>query len=102
MTSNGRSYFVDHNSRTTTWVDPRSLVNLNVGYLFIHWIYFSGALSSIAQGDPHSEVRVAISQLGQLPLNWEMRVDDHGRSYFINHQTKTTTWDDPRLSPLNE
>lgn len=64
--------------------------------------FYRGALASIAQHDPYSEVRVAISQLGQLPANWEMRVDEHGRSYFIDHSTKTTSWNDPRLSPLNE
>jgi hypothetical protein len=30
---------------------------------------------------------------------WEMRVDDKGRIYYIDHNTETTTWTDPRLFP---
>lgn len=26
----------------------------------------------------------------------ERRVDPHGRVYFVDHNTKTTQWDDPR------
>eukprot|EP00112_Aurelia_sp_Birch-Aquarium-sp1_P013783 Seg2942.2 transcript_id=Seg2942.2/GoldUCD/mRNA.D3Y31 product="E3 ubiquitin-protein ligase pub1" protein_id=Seg2942.2/GoldUCD/D3Y31 len=35
----------------------------------------------------------------QLPPGWEARYDaNQRRYYFINHQTKVTTWTDPRLS----
>ncbi|XP_015590180.1 uncharacterized protein LOC107265324 isoform X3 [Cephus cinctus] len=34
----------------------------------------------------------------QLPPGWECRYDTRsGRPYFINHFTKTTTWEDPRV-----
>ncbi|XP_066456160.1 membrane-associated guanylate kinase, WW and PDZ domain-containing protein 3 isoform X3 [Eleutherodactylus coqui] len=32
-----------------------------------------------------------------LPKNWEMAYTDAGMIYFIDHNTKTTTWLDPRL-----
>mmetsp|Transcript_15456 Transcript_15456/g.39980 ORF Transcript_15456/g.39980 Transcript_15456/m.39980 type:complete len:167 (+) Transcript_15456:50-550(+) len=36
---------------------------------------------------------------GPLPPGWEGRLDKtSGRVYFLNHNTKTTTWDDPRLT----
>jgi E3 ubiquitin-protein ligase NEDD4 len=38
-----------------------------------------------------------ISQLGPLPSGWEMRLTNTARVYFVDHNTKTTTWDDPRL-----
>lgn len=31
-----------------------------------------------------------------LPLGWEEARDLDGRSYYIDHSTKTTTWIDPR------
>ncbi|KAF8173803.1 hypothetical protein K438DRAFT_1850051 [Mycena galopus ATCC 62051] len=31
-----------------------------------------------------------------LPPRWEERRSPEGRLYFVNHETKTTTWDDPR------
>ncbi|XP_059806311.1 membrane-associated guanylate kinase, WW and PDZ domain-containing protein 3a isoform X3 [Hypanus sabinus] len=33
-----------------------------------------------------------------LPSNWEMAYTDSGMIYFIDHNTKTTTWLDPRLA----
>ncbi|KAG8845257.1 hypothetical protein FRB91_001930 [Serendipita sp. 411] len=38
-----------------------------------------------------------VSQLGPLPSGWEMRLTSTARVYFVDHNTKTTTWDDPRL-----
>uniref|UniRef100_H2PZP4 Membrane-associated guanylate kinase, WW and PDZ domain-containing protein 3 n=1 Tax=Pan troglodytes TaxID=9598 RepID=H2PZP4_PANTR len=35
--------------------------------------------------------------LEPLPKNWEMAYTDTGMIYFIDHNTKTTTWLDPRL-----
>lgn len=31
-----------------------------------------------------------------LPPGWEMSIDSQGRTFFIDHNTKTTTWTDPR------
>ncbi|XP_061535007.1 membrane-associated guanylate kinase, WW and PDZ domain-containing protein 1-like isoform X10 [Phycodurus eques] len=34
--------------------------------------------------------------LGPLPDNWEMAYTENGELYFIDHNTKTTSWLDPR------
>ncbi|XP_016891393.1 membrane-associated guanylate kinase, WW and PDZ domain-containing protein 1-like isoform X2 [Cynoglossus semilaevis] len=34
--------------------------------------------------------------LGELPENWEMAYTENGELYFIDHNTKTTSWLDPR------
>jgi len=34
-----------------------------------------------------------------LPPGWEVRIDVQGRPYFVDHNTKITTYDDPRLVP---
>ena len=35
---------------------------------------------------------------GPLPPGWERRVDHLGRTYYIDHNTRTTTWHRPRFS----
>ncbi|EME44674.1 hypothetical protein DOTSEDRAFT_72208 [Dothistroma septosporum NZE10] len=82
-TPEGRAYFVDHNTRTTTWVDPRR-------QQYIRMYGQSAAGNSTIQQQP-------VSQLGPLPSGWEMRLTNTARVYFVDHNTKTTTWDDPRL-----
>lgn len=79
FTNEGRPYFVDHNTRTTTWVDPRRQ----------QYIRTFGNNTTIQQQP--------VSQLGPLPSGWEMRLTNTARVYFVDHNTKTTTWDDPRL-----
>ncbi|KAM4615324.1 membrane-associated guanylate kinase, WW and PDZ domain-containing protein 2a [Polymixia lowei] len=37
-------------------------------------------------------------ELGPLPENWEMAYTEKGEVYFIDHNTKTTSWLDPRLA----
>ncbi|XP_064640128.1 E3 ubiquitin-protein ligase Su(dx)-like [Lineus longissimus] len=35
-----------------------------------------------------------------LPPGWEMRLDPHGRPYFVDHNTRTTTWERPQPLPV--
>ncbi|XP_060561739.1 NEDD4-like E3 ubiquitin-protein ligase WWP1 [Ruditapes philippinarum] len=34
-----------------------------------------------------------------LPAGWEMRTDPHGRAYYVDHNTRTTTWERPQPLP---
>lgn len=34
-------------------------------------------------------------QQGRLPPGWERRVDNLGRTYYVDHNTRTTTWNRP-------
>lgn len=36
-------------------------------------------------------------ELGPLPTNWEVAYTDAGEKYFIDHNTSTTHWNDPRV-----
>lgn len=82
---NGRVFFIDHNTRATTWVDPRT-----------------GRASPMPNQNqlPNNARRVGGSDddLGPLPEGWEERVHTDGRIFFIDHNTRTTQWEDPRLS----
>ncbi|XP_058851502.1 E3 ubiquitin-protein ligase NEDD4-like isoform X16 [Acipenser ruthenus] len=72
---NGKPFFIDHNTRATTWEDPR--------------LKYPVHLRSKASLDP--------SDLGPLPPGWEERVHADGRTFYIDHNTKITQWEDPRL-----
>ncbi|KAF9956337.1 hypothetical protein BGZ70_009946, partial [Mortierella alpina] len=84
LTPEGRPYYVDHNTRSTTWVDPRRQ----------QYVRVSDPRSSTSQVAVQQQ---PVSQLGALPSGWEMRLTSTARVYFVDHNTKTTTWDDPRL-----
>ncbi|KAJ2249108.1 hypothetical protein GGI13_004397, partial [Coemansia sp. RSA 455] len=83
FTAEGRPYFVNHIARTTTWDDPRMRSNQAPN------TNRAAAVAGIAGQ--------TASRLGPLPSGWEMRLTAQGRVYFVDHNTKTTTWDDPRL-----
>ncbi|XP_030330747.1 E3 ubiquitin-protein ligase NEDD4-like isoform X13 [Strigops habroptila] len=132
----GRTYYVNHNNRTTTWTRP-------IMQLAEDGMVGSGAnssnhlsepqirrprslssptvtLSAPLEGMKDSPVRRAVKdtlsnpqspqpspynspkpqhKVAQsfLPPGWEMRIAPNGRPFFIDHNTKTTTWEDPRL-----
>lgn len=64
-------FFVDHNTQTTSWVDPRDYLN-----------------------KPHT-FEDCVGE--ELPYGWEQSIDDEVGIYFINHNCWTTQLDDPRL-----
>ncbi|XP_006732092.1 E3 ubiquitin-protein ligase NEDD4 isoform X4 [Leptonychotes weddellii] len=93
----GRSYYVDHNSRTTTWTKPMVQATAETSQLR------SGQSSVCPQ--PHVPTSDSAQQVTQpseteqgfLPKGWEVRHAPNGRPFFVDHNTKTTTWEDPRL-----
>ncbi|KND02049.1 NEDD4 family E3 ubiquitin-protein ligase [Spizellomyces punctatus DAOM BR117] len=91
FTPEGRPYFVDHNTRTTTWLDPRRVQQQSRGSFG----------QQLTQGQAASQLAIAqqqsVAALGPLPSGWEMRMTNTGRTYFVDHNAKITTWDDPRL-----
>jgi len=78
-TSDGQ---VNDNTHSTTSVDPRLQTNIRV----------------TGPSDQGSLQPQTTSQLGPLPSGWEMQRTRTNRLYFIDKNTKRTTWDDPRLS----
>lgn len=91
-TPEGRPYFVDHHTRTTTWVDPRRNPQQNPQSA-------AAAAAAVTAAQQQNSVS-ANANLGALPSGWEMRLTSTGKVYFVDHNTRTTTWDDPRL-PTN-
>lgn len=83
MAPNGRVFFIDHTNKTTSWVDPRT-----------------GCASPMPNSQTRDPERTE-DELGPLPEGWEERVHSDGRIFFIDHNTRSTQWDDPRLSNPN-
>ncbi|XP_039635252.1 E3 ubiquitin-protein ligase NEDD4-like isoform X8 [Perca fluviatilis] len=77
---NGRPFFIDHNSRVTTWEDPR-----------LKYPVYMRNKNSMEPGE--------LGPLPNLPEEpgWEERIHSDGRTFYIDHNTKNTQWEDPRL-----
>ncbi len=132
----GRAYFVDHNSRATTWGDPRQqavgsahmdagsadataaaadTTDLPPGWEELHTpdgrVYFADhrthTSTSIdprlpSPSSPETTTASTAVGTGPLPAGWEIERGARGGVYFVDHNTKTTTWDDPRLNLSRE
>jgi len=72
----GKPYFIDHNNKKTTYDDPRKPLGQNIAYY------------------PPQQVISPVSK--PLPPGWEIRTDNYGRPYFVDHNTRSTTYNDPR------
>ncbi|KAM4829328.1 E3 ubiquitin-protein ligase NEDD4 isoform 3-T3 [Thomomys bottae] len=93
----GRSYYVDHNSRTTTWAKPTTQVTMETSQLPSSQSC-AGPQPLLPTSDPALQVtQPSEIEQGFLPKGWEVRHAPNGRPFFIDHNTKTTTWEDPRL-----
>uniref|UniRef100_A0A6Q2ZJF5 E3 ubiquitin-protein ligase n=1 Tax=Esox lucius TaxID=8010 RepID=A0A6Q2ZJF5_ESOLU len=98
----GRIYYVDHNTRTTTWQRPTMESVRNFEAWQSQRSQLQGAMQQFNQRYIYS-VSMMLAEndpLGPLPPGWERRVDSNDRVYFVNHNTKTTQWEDPRTQGL--
>ncbi|XP_078677677.1 E3 ubiquitin-protein ligase NEDD4-like isoform X1 [Branchiostoma floridae x Branchiostoma belcheri] len=103
-TEGGRPFYIDHNTRTTSWHDPRNAAAASP-QPHRSMMPRAATVTSPAAGTldtPQVRQRAGsnpdLSHLGPLPSGWEERVHTDGRTFFIDHNTKNTTWEDPRLS----
>lgn len=77
--------FSSHLTRTTTWEDPRKTAAA------------ANVAAVAAAVDNGKSSNAATNALGPLPDGWEQARTPEGEIYFINHQTRTTSWFDPRI-----
>ncbi|OWA51357.1 E3 ubiquitin-protein ligase Nedd-4 [Hypsibius exemplaris] len=93
VSSNGRMFFIDHNTRLTTWVDPRTSRPSPLPTAPV------AAVSHVVDsGAGKANRKNTVDILGPLPEGWEERVHTDGRTFYIDHAGKRTQWDDPRLN----
>ena len=116
---------MDHINKRTTWEDPRGkLVTSGTplrerastigtsrsgastpqgGSSISRAATASATTSSSSSSGPKvpTDLTVSDEALGPLPSGWEVRKTPGGKSYWVDHNTKTTTWDDPRIPTLD-
>ncbi|XP_030786961.1 E3 ubiquitin-protein ligase NEDD4 isoform X1 [Rhinopithecus roxellana] len=93
----GRSYYVDHNSRTTTWTKPTVQATVETSQLTSSQSSAGPQLQASTSDSSQQATQPSEIEQGFLPKGWEVRHAPNGRPFFIDHNTKTTTWEDPRL-----
>uniref|UniRef100_A0A3P8ZZ02 E3 ubiquitin-protein ligase n=1 Tax=Esox lucius TaxID=8010 RepID=A0A3P8ZZ02_ESOLU len=91
--SKGRPYYVNHISRTTSWTRPLIQITSEAAYSGPS-VYQPPMVSP--KGSPQHSPNPP-RECGFMPAGWEVRSAPNGRPFFIDHNTKTTSWEDPRL-----
>lgn len=117
----GRVYFVDHNTRVTTWRRPTADTQ-EVQHRFDNdndQNHLATAMAAMqarglqqdalqrretlaaapasAASTPATGTAPTDTNSLPLPAGYERRVNAEGRAYFVNHYTRSTQWEDPRV-----
>lgn len=97
-TPDGRAYFINHNMRITTWNDPRNSGGGGGGGDDSNYQKNKGGESEPVSSltDTTITTTTTTTTTSSLPTGWEDA--SHKTSayiYYINHITKTTTWENP-------
>lgn len=109
QTPTGQIYFMNHNNKTTQWEDPRKQLYANkIRALNTGTGSPRSAVSPVPQqppqppqtAQPHPMAAGGPQPQGPLPDGWEMKYTEAGEQYFIDHVTKKTQWQDPRINQL--
>ena len=61
-------------------------------YILHDYIMVSSPPESVVHGF------LILIQDSDLPEGWESRKAADGRTYYVDHNTRTTTWDHPRIT----
>nr|CAI5845449.1 unnamed protein product [Callosobruchus analis] len=88
-----------HTTRTTTWEDPRKSLAAQTAaqqHQSAEQLLTSHQLPHPQSPNPNTAKATDVD-LGPLPEGWEQAQTPEGEIYFINHQTRTTSWFDPRI-----
>ncbi|CAF0866510.1 unnamed protein product [Didymodactylos carnosus] len=103
-----RTYYVDHNTRSTTWFRPNRNPNVppvpqrpDIGFRRqIDDIDTNRANapqpSATPDASPMTTRGAAVDDLGPMPPGWQISKSGTDRVFFIDHINKCTTWIDPR------
>lgn len=109
----GRKYYIDHNTKTTTWSRPNHahMASLDVwnernqqSSLQAHNqrrnLYDYNSSSSNSRPQSPSISQNSSENIADLPPGWEKRYTPDKRVYYLDHINKRTTWDHPSIELL--
>lgn len=77
---NGQTYYYNQMTKQSSWEDPRKLYNL-----------------PMYQNEINYDLRAHIYKSIPLPNGWQEARTETGKVYYINHNTRMTHWEDPRI-----
>jgi len=107
QTPSGQIYFLNHNTRSTQWEDPRKQLyqnkmrQLNNGGTVSPRNTVSpvpGLQQPAPPQQPQPQHGSGHPPLGPLPEGWEVKYTEQGEQYFVDHVSKKTQWQDPRIT----
>ena len=119
VTKEGQVYFMNHETKTTTWEDPRKQTAATTAgqqqLMQLQQLQQQQQQNGAGLPNPSLSPQPAppagaiahqrsqsFDNVGALPQGWEQGVTPDGDIYFINHTTKKTTWFDPRIPIQNQ
>eukprot|EP00794_Sanderia_malayensis_P009788 gene9788-10787_t len=99
----GRTFYIDHNNRTTSWVRPRNASVANAAEAQASGSSDEEPPEDDEQPQPQINglrLHPDVPSVDEIPLmpGWAMQKAPNGRVFFIDHNTRTTTWVDPRIN----
>uniref|UniRef100_H2Z0P2 WW domain-containing protein n=1 Tax=Ciona savignyi TaxID=51511 RepID=H2Z0P2_CIOSA len=103
-TADGQQYYMNHNDRSTTWEDPRIPIIKQQRQSQVAVMQSQSVSGNLlpppAHSNPGHNIQTDHSHIS-LPPGWEQATTPQGEIYFIDHQTKTTSWVDPRFQGIS-
>uniref|UniRef100_A0A8C7LGM9 HECT-type E3 ubiquitin transferase n=1 Tax=Oncorhynchus kisutch TaxID=8019 RepID=A0A8C7LGM9_ONCKI len=98
----GRTYYVNHETRTTQWHRPiqRQNIHMEAQHAFTARRQISDQEDS---NDRHESPEVTFKSIellatsAGLPPGWEEKQDSKSRPYYVNHNSRITTWTRPLI-----
>jgi tetratricopeptide (TPR) repeat protein len=84
----GRTYYVNRNTGIPTYYDPRRHSR--------QFSFLERRIGEPVRSEEQDTGHEKIADVNKLPSGWEQRATRKGRQYFVDHNTRTTTWVDPR------
>mmetsp|Transcript_14812 Transcript_14812/g.45769 ORF Transcript_14812/g.45769 Transcript_14812/m.45769 type:complete len:473 (+) Transcript_14812:320-1738(+) len=113
LAPDGRVYYIDHNTKQTSWTRPAPLGPTAVPYAQPVAVQAPPPVAvqappPVAVVPPPVPIAVARPRpppppppsASGLPPHWERKTAPDGRTYYVDHRTKTTHWQLPTTAPV--
>ena len=104
----GRPYYVDHNTQRTAWEPPPGTTIAAPRAAATPAPIGAPAAATPATATPAPTTAVTVAAAAAvgagdaLPAGWEQRTDNRGRVYYVDHNTRTTSWARPTAAGMAE
>lgn len=95
----GRTFYIDHNTQTTTWIRPPTGISSSELQSRQSALVDQQRRAHEQRSLPSDTSTTAPVQFADdnrpLSYGWERRIAPNGQFYYVDHNTQTTTWVHP-------